>query len=91
MENKQDYKYLEFQVYRIKEDMPLFFSYKSPPEKNEKFRCHRKDIEMDLSKNVLPILQIICKDIGIKRYSKLKKSELLDLLRNMNNKPVEWY
>ncbi len=44
------------------------------------------DVYWELKKNILVSLQQLAKDAGVKGYSKLKKAQLLDVLRPLDRR-----
>lgn len=84
---------MNFTVYEIKEvPNTQFFSYQvdSKTGKGTPIKVTRKDIFLQLSKNPKWCIYDLCESLGYTDISKLKKSELVNLLKRMENKPIDF-
>jgi hypothetical protein len=88
---------MDFKTYLLRDNEPIdekknpvFFSYVHTYKKN-KARCIRRDIYLDLARNQRLPLYLLCQSLGFKNTSKLLRYQLIDLLRNMENKPINFY
>jgi hypothetical protein len=81
---------MNFIVYEI--DNTSYFSYDTTTKNNKNMIINvtRKDICLELSKNTKYSLYELCKSLGLDNISKLKKSQLIDLLKSMENKPIDF-
>lgn len=55
--------------------------FKIEVKENDSVATIYRDIYIELNKNIKPILEILAREIGIKNYRKMKKSELINTIK----------